>query len=99
MKNNEKMKNSKTVRKSCSCWMKGGLLGVAIFLAFALLVVITKNPTLGLIGEALEGVYLTIGLIGANGSIYWIGWAYSIIVWFIIGAVIGLIIGELRAKK
>jgi len=85
--------------KKLPCWLKGGIIGTIIFVVFALALILTMNQVLMIIGEALEGVYLTTGLINMNGSLVLAGWAYSIIVWFILGALIGLIISKLKAKK
>jgi uncharacterized membrane protein len=83
-------------------WLKGGLIGAIAFLAFAIIILITNSSFLGYVGEFLEGIYLLKALKTGTiteSKIYWVGWIYSVLVWFLIGALIGWIIGKIKAKK
>lgn len=95
-------RENKMTWKNWPVWLKGGLIGAIAFLAFAITSVITNNPFLRSVGEFLEGIYLVRALLTGTIielKIYWFGWIYSILVWFLIGALIGRIISKVKGKK
>lgn len=80
-------------------WLKGGLLGAGIYLVLFIILLVIDD--LGLITAIISpGTWFIIGISGVSANIkYFLQFIISIIGWFILGSLIGFIIGKIKSKK
>ena len=80
-------------------WLKGGVIGISLFLLYLLISIISSD--LLQLGERAFVLALPLFLIAGEGigtSDFLLGLIFTIIIYFILGAFIGWIVGKIRNR-